>query len=119
MILLRHRPVGSFDLSLVGVIGNVEDLVVVFCFRALELGLCFLEKSLDLRGRGVVFGSGVEGLYGAFVVFGVHLAMRLSDEAVERVRIELEGVGAVGMCFLFIVHLNGRVSGCTTRISMC
>lgn len=106
VVLLRHLSVRAFDLQLVGVRGDVENFVVVFRLGSLQLDLCFLEKVGDLAGRGVVFLGEIQGLDGCFVIFSVQLAVGLGDQAIKRVGVEFESIGAVGLGFLLIVHLR-------------
>ena len=58
---LRHRAVRSLDGAIVGVGGDGEDFVVVFCFGSFEHGLGFLEEGLDGGGGRVMFFCCVEG----------------------------------------------------------
>lgn len=70
-----------------------------------------------LGGRVVFFGC-VEGGDGCVEVFGVELVLRLKNEGGKIGWVEGEGFGAVGLGFLFVVHLgiksacgNGRSGG--------
>lgn len=61
-----------------------------------------LEKTLYVLGSRMVFFCELEGADGGFKVFGVKLALCLSNETGERVRIQGESFGTVGSCFLLI-----------------
>ena len=47
VVLLGELPVGCLDLSLIGVVGYPEDLVVVFGRAALQGNLGFLQERVD------------------------------------------------------------------------
>ena len=84
-MLFRHLAVSALDGALVGVAGNAEDGVVVFCFGALEEGVRFLEERLDLCGGRVVLFRMVEGVNCGFEVVGVDLLLGFGKEGGEGV----------------------------------
>lgn len=84
--LFGEGAVLAFDGAIVGVVGDVEHLVVVFGFGSFELHLSFLEELADSVGGGVMFMCFVEGLDACFVLPGVELALSEGEEGGERVR---------------------------------
>ena len=61
-----------------------------------------LKERLCILGRRMVFFREVEGANGGFKVFGIKLALCMSDETGERVGVQGESFGTVGSRFLLI-----------------
>lgn len=61
-----------------------------------------LEERLYILGSRMVFFCEVEGIDGTFEVFGIKLALCLSDETGERVGFQGEGFSTVGGRFLLV-----------------
>lgn len=115
VVLFGHGSISFFNGAVVGVRGDAQDFVVVFGLAAFEQGVSFLEERLYVLSTRMVFFCEVEGADGGFEVFGIQLALCLSDETGERVGVQGESFGTVGSC-LFLVDL---VSMLVQMLSNC
>ena len=102
MVLFRHCSIGLFDCAVIGVRRDAKDFVVVFGLAAFEKGVSLLEEGLYVLGSRMVLFCEVEGADGCFKIFGIKLAVCLSDETGERVGIQGESFITVGSCLLLI-----------------
>lgn len=98
VVLLGQLAVGGFDLSLISVVWDADDLVVVFCFAAFECNLGITQKLVGKAALGFGwcgFLCLLERVDGSIIIFGVKLGLALMEKTVERVLVEGQGFSAV------------------------
>lgn len=88
MELFGQSAILAFDGSVVGVVGDTQNFVVVFRFGSFELDLGFLQELTDSGGGGVVVSCFIQGLDAGFVFLRVKLALGERKKGGERMGFE-------------------------------
>lgn len=106
VVHLGHLAVRRLDLSLVGVVGDPEHLVVILCLATLQCNLGFLQQRVDnVFLLGPRFGRLGQRVDAGLELLGLELCLGFVEKTVEGVRIPLQGLLAVD-AGLLAVHLR-------------
>lgn len=89
MVLLGEGSVLALDGPVIGIVGNIQYLVIILRLGSFQVHLSLLVELSDSRRRRVVLLGVVEGSDTFFILLGVEFALCFGKEGREGVRVEV------------------------------